>query len=147
MGTTQLGKLHGVLAGTKLLQEHVPCIRLLYLFSFFFHVLWEMKQHPCNMFLCNEHLKCLFDQSTLCTALGCHSDFSMWPFESKYVNKRTGLILSEVIAPTSPLSKDDCTKCHRNNSLKSATVIEGFWNSKYRVRTEKQRKEEKSAFN
>ena len=71
----------------------------------------------------------------------------MWPFESEYLNKTTGLILS-VIAPTSPLSKEDSTKCHRNNSLKSATVIEGFWNSKYRVRTEeKQRKEEKSAFN
>ena len=43
---------------------------------------------------------------------------------------------------------EDCIKCHRNNSLKSATVIEGFSNSKYRARTEeKQTKEEKSAFN
>lgn len=142
MGTTQLIKLHReiVARACALHQIIIPVFIV-------FHVLWEMKQHPCNMFLCNEHLKCLFDQLTLCTALGCHGDFSMWPFESKYVNKRTGLILSEVIAPTSPLSKDDCTKCHRNNSLKSATVIEGFWNSKYRVRTEKQRKEEKSVFN
>lgn len=34
--------------------------------------------------------------------------------------------MSEVIAPTAPLSKEDSTKCHRNNSLKSATVIEAF---------------------
>lgn len=63
-------------------------------------------------------------------------DFSMWPFESKYLNKTTGLILSEVIAPISPLSKEDCTKSYKNNSLKSATVIEGFLNSKYWARTE-----------
>lgn len=140
MGTTQLVKLHGVLAGTKLLQEHGPASDY-YTSIHCFSCSVGNNQHPCNIFLCIiEHLTCLFDQPTL-----CHGDFSMWPFESEYLN---GLILSEVIAPTSPLSKEDSTKCHRNNSLKSATVIEGFWNSKYRVRTEeKQRKEEKSAFN
>ena len=107
MGTIQLVKLQGVFAGTKLLQEHVSLHQIVIPVFIVFHVLWEMKQqHPCNIFLCNWTLEVPLwpINSVYCTWL-CHSDFLMWPFESKYLNKTTGLILSKVTAPTSPFQR------------------------------------------